>query len=424
MANDAYFLSAQNPLATVDQRELEDRALRLLERPELKRARAIISVLWRNAAAYPARDQMERFEAMIDEYMFYHALRGANGDACDPKIVHLMSPPHRGFGRDLPGSRWGGDSPDFIYRLIPITHGASYEICGRPTCDDPPTVNYALMADTTAAPVTQSLLDSLDQTTDESGAFVITIDATQAEGRTNHLQTKPGADHIMIRDALGDWLTQTPNALRIRRIEAPDCAPLSDEELAQRAARNLLEGSYYSYYCSQSGSGQAPNALRAPMSSGAFGGMATQWGTKGNLCLEEDQALIVTANSAGAAFRNVALTDVFYVSLNYWSCTGSLNMTQMAADEDGLLTYVVAPQDPGVHNWLDTGGLRQTIFAHRWQAFARGGASETPTLSARVVKFRDLANELPLGVRRIDAVGRREQIARREAGFHRRFSEV
>ena len=421
MTSDTYFLSAENPIATVDQRELEATALRLLTRPELQRARAIATLLWRSAVAHPARDQMTRFENMIDEYVFYYSLRAANSDACYPKIARIMAPRHRWFGRDVPGSRWGGDSPDFIYRFFPTAHGGRYELRGRPTCDHPPLASYALMANNTAAPVTHGLLDGSEMTTEANGEFVMSIDAEPAQGRANHLQTQPGADHLLIRDALGDWLTQKPNSLRVRRLDDPDRAPLPDEELAPRAARNLLECLYYTYYCTQSGSGQPPNQLRAPSSSAAFGGMATQWSTKGNLCLEDDEALIVTANSAGALFRNVTLTDAFHMSLNYWSSTSSLNMTQMAADEDGHFTYVVAHQDPGVHNWLDTGGLRRTIFGHRWQAFPRNVSGETPTILARAVKFINLDKELPQGIKRIDVTARREQIARREIGFKRRF---
>jgi hypothetical protein len=421
MTREDYFLSAENPIATVDQRELEATALRLLTRPQMQKARTTASVLWRNAVAYPARDQMTRFENMIDEYMFHYALRAANSDAGYPKIARFMAPAHRWFGRDVPGSRWGGDSPDFIYRMIPIAHGGRYELRGRATCSDPPLVNYALMANNTAMPVTQGLLDGFNMPTNEHGEFVLSIDATPADGRANHLQTQPGADHLLVRDALGDWLAQKPNALRVRRLDAPDHAPLSDEELAPHATRNVLECLCYTYYCTQSGSGQPPNHVRAPSSSAAFGGMATQWSTKGNLCLEEDEALIVTANAAGALFRNVMLTDAFHMSLNYWSHTASLNMTQMAADEDGRFTYVVAHQDPGIHNWLDTGGLRRTIFGHRWQAFPPDGPGETPTLLARAVKFTNLEKELPQGVKRIDTAGRREQIAQREAGFKRRF---
>ncbi|MCB2075655.1 MAG: hypothetical protein KDE49_18360, partial [Novosphingobium sp.] len=57
-----------NPLATPAQRAVEDRAMALLRRPELERARTIVSMLWSNAVAWPSRDQADRFDNMIDEY--------------------------------------------------------------------------------------------------------------------------------------------------------------------------------------------------------------------------------------------------------------------------------------------------------------------------------------------------------------------
>jgi hypothetical protein len=441
-------MTKENPLATAEQRELEDTALRILARPELKRSREVVAMLWRQAVAYPARDQMSRFENMIDEYMFNYTVRAVNSDANYPKAFRHMAPAHHWFGRDVPGSRWGGDSPDFIYRLIPIGHGGRYEIrCvpgdPKPTMEPKPTVgakpaggaqrtceakapglSLQLLA-TRAAPVSMGVLESVAMTRGPDGEYVVTIDDTAADGRTNHLQTKPGVDHVLLRDELGDWIDQTPYAVRVQRLNAPERAPLSDDELAQRAAQLALDSLYYTYYTTRSGAGQAPNAVRVPVSSRAFGGMPTQWGTKGNLVLEEDEALIATANAAGAEFRNTMLTDLFHMSINYWSSTSSLNMLQMAPDQDGRFTYVVAHQDPGVHNWLNTNGLRRTIFGHRWQAIpdsyrdAPGG--ETPTIAVRVVKFKELDKELPAGVARIDAKGREKQLAARAAGFKRRF---
>jgi hypothetical protein len=418
---DEYFLSAENPQATTDQRELEGKALRLLERPELRKARTMAAYLWREVAEHPISDQMSRFESMMDEYMFHYALRSVASDAAHPQLIRFMAHSGHWFGLDVPGSRWGGDSPDFVYRIIPVAHGARYEICGRTTCEVAPTVNYALMADNTAAPSILGLLDGLDVRTRESGEFTITVDASSTDGRTNHIQTQPGAFQIWIRDALGDWLGQTPNALRVRRFDAPERAPLTDEELVQRAVRSLLDGVYYAIYIGQSGSGQPPNVMRAPASSGPFGGMATQYTSKAHICPGDDEAMIITASSAGALFRNAVLHDLFMLSVDYWSRTGSLNMAQAAADDDGYYTYVVAHQDPGVHNWLDTGGLRRTIFGHRWQSFPRDGARETPTIAARVVKFWELESALPRGVKRIDGAGRRNQIAQREAGVRGRF---
>jgi hypothetical protein len=412
-----------NPLATEAQRHVEDRAMALLERPDLRRVRDVVTLLWRNVAAWPSRDQADRFDNMIDEYMFHHAFRAANGDANHPQAARFMVPPHRWFGRDVPGSRWGGDSPDFVYRTIPIAHDGRYEIKGRPTCAEAPTVNYSLMADNTASPVTQTLLDSLDMDFASDGSFTITVDDTPAEGRRNHIQTRPGADLIMVRDALGDWIVQSANALEVVRLN-PMGDPMREDDMARHCARIALDNVYYTYYCTQSGAGQPPNRIRPPMSSAAFGGMATQAGTKGNLDLGDGDALIVRSNAAGARFRNVTLTDAFHMSIEYWKRTSSFNARQMAADEDGDFTFVVAHRDPGVHNWLDTGGLRRVIFGQRWQAFARGEANDDPWMTARLVKFDALERELPDGVRRIDVAGRRDQIDARESGFQRRFAET
>jgi hypothetical protein len=224
----------------------------------------------------------------------------------------------------------------------------------------------------------------------------------------------------MIRDALGDWLNQSANALTVTRLN-PDGGPKNQDDMARHCARIALEGVYYTYYCTQSGAGQAPNTLRAPSSNAAFGGMPTQWGTKANLVLEDGDALIVRSNAAGAQFRNLVLTDAFHMSIEYWKRTSSLNMTQMAADEEGDYTFVIAHRDPGVHNWLDTGGLRRTIFGQRWQAFERKGSHETPWMMAQMVRFDALDKALPKGAVRVDAARRREQIANREAGIMRRY---
>jgi hypothetical protein len=421
MSTDGYFMSPENPLATTDQREVEDMALRVVRRPELQRAKALAGHLWREVAAYPAAEQMSRFDGMIEEYVFHHALRAATSDPNQPRVARFMAPAHRWFGRDVPGSRWAGDSPDFIYRMISVGHGGRYEIRGRPTCADPPTVNYALMSDNTAAPSILGLLDSLDMTFEADGGFVITVDAQPAEGRPNHIQAPPGAWQVWVRDALGDWLAQSPNALRVVRLDPPDRAPLTEDEIARRAARSALDGLYYAYFCTRSTTALEPNVMLGPQSSGPLGGMATQRTCRVNACLAPDEAMIVTTTAAGALFRNAVLQDVFMISLDYWARVSSLNMAQMAADADGRFTYVIAHEDPGVHNWLDTGGLRQTIFGQRWQAFAREGGHEEPQVWAQVVKLRDLESALPDGVRRVDGAGRREQLALRAAGFRRRF---
>lgn len=423
MTREGYFLSPDNPVANLDQREMEDRAIRLMQRPELETARTTAAWLFREVMKHEYADQMDRFDAMVEEYVFHYCMRAAASDGQHPGVLRFMTPPHRWFGRDVPGSRWGADSPDFCYRIIPVSHGGRYEIRAVPTCDAPPTAHFALMGSNTAAPAILGLLDSVDVAMEDDGSFVLTVDADPANGRPNHIQTQPDALQIWIRDAMGDWAAQMPYALTVTRLDPPERGPLTDEEMAQMAAKALVDGVYYSYFISKITTSIPPNRVDAPASSAALGGMATQYTAKANIVIGEDEAVIVRASSAGALFRNAVLTSVFNISLDYWDRTSSLNSSQMEPDEDGLFTYVIAHRDPGVHNWLDTCGLGQVTFGHRWQSFPSGSAKEAPTIESRVVRFADLETELPAGARRIDAAGRKAQLAARKAGFDKRFLE-
>ena len=93
-----------------------------------------------------------------------------------------------------------------------------------------------------------------------------------------------------------------------------------------------------------------------------------------------------------------------------------------AADADGRYTFVIAHEDPGVHNWLDTGGLHEVFALHRWQGLPRDLAVP-PTITSRVVPLRELEHALPRGVRTVTAAERRDQFARRRREYQRRFAE-
>jgi hypothetical protein len=421
MTPDGYFLSKTNPVATTDQREMEDRALRLMARPEIEKARQFATFLFRQVYEHTAGEQMKRFDEAMEEYAFHYAMRAVGRDGQYPGIARFMTPRHHWFGRDVPGSRWGMDSPDFCYRIISVDHGSNYVIRGRTTFDPAVTSHYSLMGENNAAPTILKLLDGLDVPKDANGEFEITVGPDPAEGRANHIQTQPGTMQIWNRDAISDWNAQTPNAMRIEKLDPPSRDPLSDDELVAWLAPAITDGVYYEYYMAATLMVRPPNVIKPPASSGPFGGMASQYTTAAHIALEDDEALIITTNGAGALFRNSVLGDVLFNSLNYWDHTSCLNSAQMAADETGLFTCVVAHRDPGVHNWLDTTGVRQMLWGQRWQSFPGGVASEQPTIEAKLVRLDDLERALPEGVRRIDAEGRKAQIAARQAGVASRY---
>ena len=418
LPKDDYFLSSTNPVANVDQREVEDLALQLVDRPEVKQAREKAGFLWRMVMEIPAGPQMSRIEGMLSECTVNYALKAAL-DPDYPRIVRVLQPPGRWFGRDMPGSRWGGDNPDNAYRLAPIAHGARYELHGRRMPGGVANVTYTLVGNT-ATSVTLASLEDRDVQTNPDGTFVITIDDRSAQGRVNHLQTQPGVMFLFVRDSMNDWGTETPNALRIHRLDAPARSRRSLEEMAQFAAQHMVEDVYLLYWFTRLNYGIPPDRMFTPRGSGGVGGLRSQAGSQGLIRLKDGEAMVVTATDAGASFRDFVLHDVFYLSIEYWNRQSSLNAGQMAADADGRHTFVIAHEDPGVHNWLDTGGLHEIYALHRWQGLPRDAAAP-PQITSQVVRLKDLESALPRGVRTVTAAERHLQLERRRREFARRF---
>jgi len=73
----------------------------------------------------------ERFDDSFAEVMFSAAVWSSNQDKLRPKVTCITRLAHPVDGRNIPGSRWGIDNPDTVYRVIPISGEERYEIRGR-----------------------------------------------------------------------------------------------------------------------------------------------------------------------------------------------------------------------------------------------------------------------------------------------------
>ncbi len=132
--------------------------------------------------------------------------------------------------------------------------------------------------------------------------------------------------------------------------------------------------------------------------------------------------MIIHGTSGGAAYRGLVLHDIWYRAIEYWKRQSSLNTVQMVPNADGSYTFVVAHTDPGVANWLDTGGLGEVFALHRWQGLPpEGSGHRTPTIRSEVIKLKDLESRLPPGVKRIGTAERKGSLQRRLAAYQRRF---
>lgn len=108
--------------------------------------------------------------------------------------------------------------------------------------------------------------------------------------------------------------------------------------------------------------------------------------------LAPDQALVITGRwPTRCAFANVSLWNRFQQTYDYQHRTVSLNRKQTKAEADGSFRIILAHQDPGAPNWLDTEGAAFGLVF--WRYFLAEEAIETPC--AEVVSFASIA--LPPG---------------------------
>ena len=131
---------------------------------------------------------------------------------------------------------------------------------------------------------------------------------------------------------------------------------------------------------------------------------------------------MVDVSDGGAEYFTVPISNIWGTTLAIVDRTGSLNKAQSLPNDDGTYTYVIGPEDPGVHNWIDSDGLREGILTLRMAEFPEGGARPDLSATGRVVPLDELDRELP-DVPRVDAAGRAAQLADRRASYLRRLPE-
>lgn len=130
-----------------------------------------------------------------------------------------------------------------------------------------------------------------------------------------------------------------------------------------------------------------PNECPPPIRPGDFGfAAADAHYSMAPFFLGPDEALVIRSRWPECKFANLCLWNRFQQTLDYRSRKVSINRAQTVLEDDGSFRLVLAHEDPGVPNWLDTGG--QALGMMFWRFFLAEGEVTTPT--AEVVKFADL----------------------------------
>jgi hypothetical protein len=408
-----------NPLYTADQEAAEKLALRLIERADVRAAREVAR---RHMLADPVAQTLDGslgLDRALDQWVLALAMREANGDTADPRVVwNVSNPPRLWFGHVYHGAAVAVDNPDNFNREIPVDGAGHYQIDLRFAANPPQFSIVIEMEPEHHAGLGRNIgsltLQQLLPHCDAEGLVKLTV-GPEAGGPL-HLQSEAGRIQIYTRDSQADW-RQRPAVVAVRRLDPPaDWLPRSEDEIAATIIADMPAWIiFWSGFKNDFLGSPEPNRLVGP------NGRDGNWGylAGGRYRIADDEALLVTLDPVGSYYTGFQITDPWTIAPDPMHRTASLNKSQVSPNMDGTVTYATALADPGVANWIDTCGLHEGWMLTRWQGVPAGVSLGSMIREVQMVKLDAIPAEIP----RVDLEGRRAQIAARARSFALRTSE-
>ena len=408
----------RNPLYTADQDAAEKLALRLIERADVRAAREAARQGMRGDPASALPDGALSLDRALDQWVLALAMREANGDCADPKLVwNVSNPPRHWFGHSYGGAAVAVDNPDNFNREIPIDGAGNYAIDIRFSSDPPQfsvgiervPEHHAGLGRNIGALTLQQLVPHCDA--DRRVAVTVGPSA----GGPLHLQSEPGRIQIYTRDSQADW-NQLPAQVSVRRLDPPSgWKARSEDEIAATIVADMPAWvRFWRGFKDDFLGFPEPNRLIGP------NGRDGNWGylAGGRFEIADDEAVLVTLDPAGSYYTGFQITDPWTIAPDPMYRLASLNRSQVTPNADGTVTYAIALADPGIANWIDTCGLHQGWMLTRWQGVPASPPLDRMIREVRLVKLADIATDIP----RIDLDGRQKQVSDRSIKFAQRTS--
>jgi hypothetical protein len=231
-----------------------------------------------------------------------------------------------------------------------------------------------------------------------------------------------GATYIVVRQRAYDWLNEVDGRFAIERLDIPAAKPrpgkaeLHDElsrisQWAETFGRMCLDGPFVRHLRADGLINKVTTRDYA-----ASSGHASQLYTEGLFDLEDDEALVIESTiPERCTYWGFQLADDLWRSMDWVNRQSSLNGFTAKLDSDGKLRVIVAKQDPGVSNWLDTCDRNTGMVYGRWTE-----CSAAPKTNSFKVKCRDLRMHLPNDTLPVSLDSREQTIRLRRKGAQMR----
>lgn len=307
-----------------------------------------------------------------------------------------------------PTMKLGGDVADFTYRQAWIDGQHSYRITGKrgtarwfnvsvqgPKPEKIPGTDFPPLHEP-FGDIPETNIFGHQIKTDADGNFELFIGGEERPG--NWLPTTPGSRKLFIREAFDAWF-ETPTALTIERIGMDAPRPIPSTERMVEAfewAGDFITGvmrDWPEHSWATSGGVVDPDQLnRFPSDKRANDASDAKRGRMAAhmiWALQPDEALIVEMDNHDG-FWIFNMGNVFVGSMDFLYRPVSYTPARSWVGADNVVRFVIAHDDPGVHNWLDTQGFSNGNLTYR------NLMSQNPaTFRTKLVKRAELSSALP-----------------------------
>lgn len=247
--------------------------------------------------------------------------------------------------------------------------------------------------------------------------LVLSREAPDDTKQQHWIPLPEGNCEIHIRQYYYDWNNELPAQLLIERQE--HCyppPPLNAEALYdgfERANSWLRNQSALAKQYVQSFLQADESEIPAISIPGAFEG--TRY-LNGHYHCQPDEAIILEVEQPQAIYWGFQLSNLAWEALDYFIRQTSINGHQAVIDRDGKFRAVICHRDPGVANWLDTGGRVVGLISGR---YFKAETAPGPRLTK--VPFDELSKYLPGDTVRVSEEARREALRGRLLSAHARL---
>ena len=376
-----------NPIATNDQKEHEILANEVFHEKEVINRRKEIRAYWLDLVK-PSETMLSCFDDAFNEVMFGAVIWGLNQDPSYPKVITISRVAHKIKNISIPGSRWGIDNPDSVYRVIPISNDQSYVIRGKLGKQQFNENHFTLWDDDMK---TIGLISGNQIVADQKGNFEITVDSKNSSNRKNHIQTSKGAKEFYIRDTIIDWQNDRPNFLDVKNIsQNKSNKPFSKKKNIEIVKKYMKKWAFNTTRWNQQALSKPENEFSFRIDRDTDGALRNQVYLMGHFNLpSRDHCINLEIFLDGAQYFIAPITNIWGTTNEIMKKNGSLNNHQSKINDTGTYSFILSQDDPGIHNWLDPSGLNQGILTLRWSGFPNGLVGKDLYVKSEVMLIED-----------------------------------